>query len=103
VLKLFLIGFEVYNLYQAFESKRRAYIYYMSPLLVILTNTLAVIISNLERINGLHASVLLFSYWLASFITAGIRLRSEIIRFIQVFKIIFSLRPHVRLILFIIN
>ena len=91
VLVSSLIAFEVFNLYLAYEEGRGELVFYVSPLIVIMTNMLAIFFMNFERLRGLKISGLLFAYWHITFIITCIRLRSVIIQFTQVIEIIMAL------------
>lgn len=84
VLTACLLAFEVYHLYTAHVEKREQLVFYVSPIIVIAAYSMAMVIMAYERVRGLKASSLMFTFWTLTFLCSSIRLRSEIIEYTQV-------------------
>jgi ATP-binding cassette subfamily C (CFTR/MRP) protein 1 len=76
-----LAAIEVSHLYKAFVTEKKELVFYLTPVIVIMTYILAIFLTNFERIRGLKTSSLLFAYWTLTFLISIIRLRTAIIDF----------------------
>jgi ABC-type multidrug transport system fused ATPase/permease subunit len=73
-----LIFIEVFNVARAFELGR-GHVYYITPCVLILTYTLALVLVHLEKIKGLITSTLLFIFWVLFLLFMSITLRTKIL------------------------
>ena len=78
---LALIAIEMYKLTQAFLLDQYP-VYYMTPILLILTYVICLAFVHFERIRGLRSSTLLFTFWVLLVSTTAITARSKIIRYL---------------------
>lgn len=76
VLTTCLILIEFFNVYKAFLDDKKIAFHYISPVVLIMTFILSMIITNYERCKGLTTSTLLFIFWLTLTLTSSLRLRS---------------------------
>lgn len=79
---LALIAIEVYNLTQAFLLDLYP-VYYMTPLILIVTYVICLAFVHFERIRGLRSSTLLFTFWFLLVSTTIITARSKILRYLH--------------------
>ncbi|CAF0716997.1 unnamed protein product [Brachionus calyciflorus] len=74
---LFLISLEFYDLMKAYY-KSSFLVFYMTPIIMILTYLLVLFFYNYERIRGLRSSSLLFVFWSVLSLCSSITFRSKI-------------------------
>lgn len=87
-----LAAIEAAQVFKAYMENRSFCVYYLSPVVVMMTNLFAIFISNFERVRGLRTSSFCLAYWSFTFFGACIRLRSMIINnFILVFYDFFKI------------
>lgn len=81
ILTSILISIEVTNIYRAYTEDKQFVIYFLSPLVLIISYVLTMILTNYERYKGLKTSSLLFTFWSLLTLTSCIRLRSVILEY----------------------
>ena len=69
------------NIYRAYTEQYKSAIQFISPLVLIITYILSMILTNYERYKGLNTSSLLFTFWSLLTLTSCIRLRSVILKY----------------------
>ena len=70
---------EIYKIYRAFVENKEFKVFFISPIILIISYILALILMNYERKKGPQTSTLLFTFWCLLSLTAFIRFRSIVL------------------------